>query len=75
MPFLNSEIKVDPRTSGLNLLSMINPSDIESVTVLKDAVSLAQYGMRGSNGVIVITTKNGSDKRKRLKEILIEYLK
>ena len=54
---------------------MINPSDIESVTVLKDAVSLAQYGMRGSNGVIVITTKNGSDKRKRLKEILIEYLK
>ncbi len=35
----------------------INPEDIESVTVLKDASAKAQYGSRGSNGVIVITTK------------------
>src|SRR5690606_9526296 len=35
------------------------PSDIESITILKDAVSTAQYGARGSNGVVVITTKKG----------------
>lgn len=38
----------------------LNPSDIESVTVLKDAAATAIYGNRGSNGVIVITTKRGS---------------
>ena len=40
-------------------LSMINPSDIESMTVLKDASSTAIYGSRASNGVIIITTKKG----------------
>ena len=39
---------------------MINANDIESITVLKDAASLAAYGARGSNGVIVITTKKGT---------------
>ena len=43
-------------TGGLNL---INQNDIESITVLKDAASCAQYGARGSSGVIVITTKRG----------------
>lgn len=43
-----------------NFLSMINPSDIESMTVLKDASSTAIYGSRASNGVIIITTKKGS---------------
>jgi TonB-dependent SusC/RagA subfamily outer membrane receptor len=38
---------------------MINPSDIESMTVLKDASSTAIYGSRASNGVIIITTKKG----------------
>ena len=42
-----------------NFLSMINPSDIESMTVLKDASSTAIYGSRSSNGVIIITTKKG----------------
>ena len=42
-----------------NFLSMINPSDIESMTVLKDASSTAIYGSRASNGVIIITTKKG----------------
>ena len=42
-----------------NALSMINPNDIESFTVLKDASATAIYGSRGSNGVIIITTKKG----------------
>ncbi len=46
-----------------NFLSLVNPSDIESMTVLKDASSTAIYGSRASNGVIIITTKKGkSDK-------------
>ena len=42
-----------------NKLSMINPQDIESFNVLKDASATAIYGSRGSNGVIIITTKKG----------------
>ena len=40
-------------------LSVINPNDIESVTVLKDAASAAIYGSRGANGVVVVKTKRG----------------
>lgn len=43
----------------INPMSSINPSDIESIDVLKDAASTAIYGSRGSNGVIMITTKKG----------------
>lgn len=43
-----------------NPLSMVNPNDIESFTVLKDASATAIYGSRASNGVILITTKKGS---------------
>jgi iron complex outermembrane receptor protein len=43
-----------------NFLSLINPNDIESITVLKDASSTAIYGSRASNGVIIITTKKAS---------------
>lgn len=44
-----------------NPLSTINPSDIESISVLKDAASTALYGSRGANGVILINTKKGSE--------------
>ncbi len=40
-------------------INLINPQDIESQTILKDAASAALYGARGANGVILITTKNG----------------
>jgi len=43
-----------------NFLSLINPADIESMSVLKDASSTAIYGSRASNGVIIITTKKGA---------------
>ena len=45
---------------GLSPLSFINPSDIESIEVLKDADATAIYGSRGANGVILITTKKGT---------------
>lgn len=50
-----------PSASGQlsNPLASINPNDIESVTILKDASSTAIYGSRGANGVVVITTKRG----------------
>ncbi len=44
---------------GMNALTMINPNDIESMTVLKDASATAIYGSRASNGVIIVTTKKG----------------
>lgn len=44
---------------GINSLSDINPNDIESVTVLKDAAAAAVYGARASNGIVLITTKRG----------------
>jgi TonB-linked SusC/RagA family outer membrane protein len=45
--------------SSVNALSFLNPNDIESITVLKDASATAIYGSRGSNGVVIITTKKG----------------
>lgn len=42
-------------------ISMVNPSDIANVSILKDAASCAIYGNRGANGVILITTKNGTE--------------
>lgn len=45
--------------SSLNPLASINPSDIESVEVLKDVSATAIYGSRGANGVIIVTTKKG----------------
>lgn len=45
--------------SPINILTSINPNDIESISVLKDASAAAIYGVRASNGVILITTKKG----------------
>ena len=46
-----------PSSNGINFL---NPSDIESIEILKDAASAAIYGARGANGVILVTTKQGT---------------
>jgi TonB-dependent SusC/RagA subfamily outer membrane receptor len=48
-----------------NLLNTINPNDIESISVLKDASATALYGSRASNGVLIITTKKGSKGKMR----------
>jgi len=46
-----------------NVLSTINPNDIESITVLKDAAASSIYGSRAANGVILVTTKSGKEGR------------
>ena len=56
VPVDNSTIE-----GGGNVIGGINPDDIETFTVLKDASATAIYGSRASNGVIVITTKKGTD--------------
>ena len=48
---------------GMNALTMVNPANIESMTILKDASATAIYGSRASNGVIIITTKKGQSGR------------
>lgn len=50
-------IALGPNAAGN--LNAINPLDIESITVLRDAASTAQWGSRGANGVILIKTKQG----------------
>jgi iron complex outermembrane receptor protein len=61
--FIIDGVPVEPNGGGTqggrNPLAAINPNDIESLTVLKDASATAIYGVRASNGVIIITTKQG----------------
>lgn len=59
VPVDNSDIE-----GASNIIGSINPEDIETFTVLKDASATAIYGSRASNGVIVITTKKGTDQIK-----------
>ncbi|ANW96383.1 hypothetical protein AXE80_08875 [Wenyingzhuangia fucanilytica] len=51
----------DQASAAISPLSMLNPADIESIEVLKDASSTAIYGSRGANGVVLITTKGGKE--------------
>ena len=51
---------------SIDALTDINPNDIESITVLKDASAAAIYGARATNGVILITTRRGSEQKTRL---------
>ncbi len=63
VPILNDDISESSSRFGYNTspLSLINPNDIENITILKDASATAIYGSRGANGVILITTKSGKD--------------
>lgn len=54
---------VEGSSTPKNPLMFLNPADIESITILKDASSAAIYGSRGANGVIIITTKSGRGKK------------
>ncbi|MBV7529749.1 TonB-dependent receptor [Chitinophaga sp. sic0106] len=53
---------VDGLMDGITSLNELNPSDIATINVLKDASSTAIYGSRGSNGVIIITTRSGANR-------------
>ncbi len=50
-----------PQTSGTDAINDLNPQDIQSMEVLKDAAATAIYGSRGANGVVIITTKRGTE--------------
>jgi TonB-linked SusC/RagA family outer membrane protein len=52
--------------SPINVMAMINPDDIEQISVLKDAAACAIYGVRASNGVVLITTKKGKTGKSNL---------
>jgi len=56
----------DVQASNRNPMNNINPNDIESIEVLKDASSAAIYGSRGANGVVIITTKQGKAGRTKI---------
>lgn len=51
---------------GINILASINPSDIASIEILKDAAATAIYGARASNGVVLVTTKRGRANESRI---------
>lgn len=65
VPFNNSSSGATPMSLGedekqtLNAMSFLNPDDIESIDILKDASATAIYGSRGANGVVLITTRKG----------------
>ena len=60
VPVINEDFSGYENQSSFSSLAALNSSDIESITVLKDASATSAFGARGSNGVIVITTKKGS---------------
>jgi TonB-linked SusC/RagA family outer membrane protein len=72
VPFNNSNSGGTPSSIGgdekqtLNILAFINPNDIETIDILKDASATAIYGSRGANGVVLITTRKGRTGRDRV---------
>jgi len=60
MPVFNGTLGRSNLTVPQDIMSTINPNDIASVEILKDAAATAIYGSRGSNGVIIVTTKSGT---------------
>ena len=56
---LSGNIGASGSNSGLDVMSTLNTSDIESITVIKDAAAASLYGSRAANGVVIITTKQG----------------
>ena len=58
--------RADDLRGSQNIFNLINPNDIESISVLKDAASAAVYGVRAANGVVLITTKRGKEGRPRI---------
>lgn len=70
VPITNSNANVFNFGEDMSSLATLNLTDIESIEVLKDAASAAIYGSRGTNGVVVITTKSGKQGRSDIKLLL-----
>ena len=71
VPLNDQEYSLASGAEPLNPLQNINPNEIESISVLKDAAAVAIYGSRGANGVIIITTKQG--KLNQATSITLDY--
>lgn len=65
VPIVNNNVSATTSGTSFSPLASLNASNIESITVLKDASATAAYGARGANGVIVITTKTGKSGQTR----------
>lgn len=61
VPVISGSIDATGSDSGLDIMSTINPSDIENISIIKDAAAASLYGSRAANGVILITTKRGKE--------------
>lgn len=61
VPVISGDVSALGTDAGLDVMATLNPSDIESLTVIKDAAAASLYGSRAANGVIIITTKKGSE--------------
>ena len=72
VPYDNTPLGANPKFPGLDMLALINGSEVFSVTVLKNAIDVASYGVKGSNGVIIITTQRGLKKGPTLEDLLID---
>jgi len=59
VPVISGDISNTGSTAGTDIMTTINPNDIENLTVIKDAAAASLYGSRAANGVILITTKSG----------------
>lgn len=59
VPVMSGNVSALGSNGGLDLMSSINPADIENITVIKDAAAASLYGSRAANGVIIIKTKSG----------------
>lgn len=59
IPVVSGDVSL--MTNSSNQQSVINPNDVESITILKDAAAAAAYGSRAANGVIIVTTKSGKE--------------
>lgn len=72
VPFNNSSSGSTPMSIGddekqtLNAMSFLNPNDIETIDILKDASATAIYGSRGANGVVLITTRKGKNGKEKV---------
>lgn len=63
---IGGDSSYEQQSGGQNALASLNPNDIESIEILKDASSTAIYGSRGANGVVMITTKKGAKGKAKL---------
>lgn len=62
----NADARAQDQRGPINVFALINPNDIESISVLKDASATAIYGVRAANGVVLITTKRGQEGKMRV---------